>query len=207
MPTQTDLSLPLHAISPELEFSTWVGQLVKSHRASLVRTAMREGLLAEEALDAVQEAFATFIQRREWRSLPRDTPDAPKLLTTLVQNHARNLRRKHSRKDEGMNAITGNAEVDSAWRQLDELMIEAEEHLKLTGCIATLKEVQRTVVTARVFEGTSGLEVAGEMGLTPTNVAVILHRAREHLRGCLEASRDHFGIQPKVDRKAPGTGS
>ncbi|MCU0699256.1 MAG: sigma-70 family RNA polymerase sigma factor [Myxococcaceae bacterium] len=200
MTTPPPPPLPLDAVPPELEFSTWVGQLVKAHRSGLMRAAMREGLLAEEALDAVQEAFATFIQRREWRSLPRDTADAPKLLTTLVQNHARNQRRKHSRKDEGMDALTGNAEVDTAWRQLDELMIEAEEHLKLTGCIATLKEVQRTIVTARFFEGASGLEVADEMGITPGNVAVILHRAREQLRGCLEASREHFGMSGPTKR-------
>lgn len=194
MTTPTDGSLPLDTIPPELDFSTWVGRLVQAHRTALVRVAMREGLLAEEALDAVQEAFATFIQRREWRALPRDTPDAPKLLSTLVQNHARNLRRRHSRKDEGMAALTGKAEADTAWRQLDELLVEAEEHLKLTGCIATLKEVQRTIVTARFFEGASGLEVADEMGLSPGNVAVILHRAREQLRGCLESSREHFGF-------------
>ncbi|MDX2010400.1 MAG: sigma-70 family RNA polymerase sigma factor [Myxococcaceae bacterium] len=203
MTTPNEVALPLHAVSPELDFSGWVGHLVTTHRSALMRAAMREGLLAEEALDAVQEAFATFIQRREWRSLPRDTADAPKLLTTLVQNHARNLRRKHSRKDEGMDALSGNAEVDTAWRQLDELMIEAEEHLKLTGCIATLKEVQRTIVTARFFEGASGLEVADEMGLTPGNVAVILHRAREQLRGCLEASREHFGMTVKTPQTSP----
>jgi RNA polymerase sigma-70 factor (ECF subfamily) len=193
----TDITVPLDVVAPELEFSQWVGALVRSHRGALVRAAMAEGLLAQEALDAVQDAFATFIQRREWRGLPRDTDDAPKLLTTLVKNHARNLRRKHSRKDEGMDALTGNAEVDTAWRQLDELMVEAEEHLKLTGCIATLKEVQRTIVTARFFEGASGLEVADEMGITPGNVAVILHRAREQLRGCLESSREHFGLAPR----------
>lgn len=188
-------SIPLQSVQPELSFAAWVGELVKAQRAVLVKVAMGEGLLAEEALDAVQEAFATFIEKSEWRALPRDTPDAPKLLATLVRNHARNLRRKHSRRDEGMDALTGNAEIDSAWRQLDELMIDAEEHLKLTGCIATLKEVQRTIVTARFFEGASGLEVAQELGITPGNVAVILHRARERLRGCLDSSQAHFGVK------------
>lgn len=198
-----DITVPLDHVAPELEFSQWVGRLVRTHRGTLVRAAMGEGLLAQEALDAVQDAFATFLQRPEWRSVPRDGDDAPKLLTTLVKNHARNLRRRHSRKDEGMDALTGNAEVDTAWRRLDDLMVEAEEHLRLTGCIATLKEVQRTIVTARFFEGTSGLQVAEDMGLRPGNVAVILHRAREQLRGCLEASREHFGVSaPPVPRSA-----
>ncbi|MER2561624.1 MAG: sigma-70 family RNA polymerase sigma factor [Myxococcaceae bacterium] len=188
-------SIPPQSIASELSFAAWVGQLVKAQRGVLVKVAMGEGLLADEALDAVQEAFATFIEKSEWRSLPRDTPDAPKLLATLVRNHARNLRRKHSRRDEGMDAVTGNAEVDSAARQLDELMMDAEAHLELTGCIATLKEVQRTIVTARFFEGASGLEVAETLGITPGNVAVLLHRARERLRSCLDSSREHFGVK------------
>lgn len=187
-------AIPLSAVGAELEFSAWVGQLVVKHRAALVKASTAEGLLAEEALDAVQEAFETFLTRPEWRSLPRDSPDALKLLLTLVKNHARNARRKHSRKDEGMDAVTGNAEIDHARKQLDDLMVEAEEHLQLTGCISTLKEVQQTVVTARFFEGASGLDVAQELGLSAGNVAVILHRARESLRQCLESSRVHFGV-------------
>lgn len=186
--------LPRAEVAPELDFAGWVGQLVNAHRSTLVRVAMSEGLLADEALDAVQDAFATFVQKREWRTLPRDTLDAPKLLATLVRNQARNARRRHSRKDEGMDSISGNAEVDTAWKQVDDLMIEAQEHVLLTGCINTLKEVQRTVVTERLFEGTSGLQVADELGLTPGNVAVILHRASERLRSCLAKSREHFGI-------------
>jgi RNA polymerase sigma-70 factor, ECF subfamily len=191
-----DGAVSLTEVQPALDFSAWVGRLVLEHRTMLVRASMREGLMAEEALDGVQEAFATFMARPEWRALPRDTDDAPKLLMTLVKNHARNARRRQSRKDEGMDAVTGNIEVDQAWKQLDELMVDAEEHLRLTGCIATLKEVQRAVVTARFFEGASGLEVATELGLTPGNVAVILHRARESLRRCLRSSREHFGARP-----------
>ena len=41
------------------------------------------------------------------------------------------------------------AHADQAWRQLDALLIEAQEHLELTGCIATLKALQRTASTAR----------------------------------------------------------
>ena len=188
-----DGAVSLTEVQPALDFSAWVGRLVLEHRAMLVRASLREGLLAEEALDVVQEAFATFMARPEWRALPRETDDAPKLLMTLVKSHARNVRRRQSRKDEGMDAVTANIEVDQAWKQLDELMGEAEEHLRLTGCIATLKEMQKAVVTARFFEGASGLEVATELGMTPGNVAVILHRARESLRRCLQSSREHFG--------------
>lgn len=163
----------------------------------LVRVAMSEGLQAEEALDAVQDSFATFVEKPEWRSLPRDTPDAGRLLASLVKNQARNVRRLASRKDVGMDELTGDAAVDREQRQLDELLSEAEEHLRLTGCIATLKQVQQTVVTARFFEESTGVQVAHELGLQPGNVAVILHRAQGNLRGCLTASREKFARKVK----------
>lgn len=184
-------SLP-RPVVPKLAFSAWVGELVRRHRDALVAVSRAEGLLAEEALDAVQEAFATFMEKPEWRGLPPDTDDAPRLLTTLVRNHARNLRRRRWRKEEGMDVLTGSAEVDTARKCLDAVMVEAEEHLELTGCLETLKGVQRAVVTARFFEGASGLEVAAQLGITPGNVAVILHRARQSLRACLNASREQF---------------
>ena len=185
--------IPLDQVPPHLDFSAWLGSLVREHRTMLVRVALNEGLQAEEALDAVQDSFATFVEKPEWHGLPRDTPDASRLLATLVKNHARNLRRLASRKDVGMDELTGQAAVDQEQKQLDVLLGEAEEHLRLTGCIATLAQVQQTVVTARFFEGLPGQEVARELGLKPGNVAVILHRAQGNLRGCLTASREKFG--------------
>ena len=193
------VSLPLSEVPQAIDFADWVGQLVREHRNLLANVARQGGLTSDEALDAVQEAFATFIENPEWRTL-RDPAAARALLASLVKNKARNARRLHSRKDLGMEALTGESEVDRAWRELDELLIEAQEHLRLTGCIATLKEIQRTVVTSRFFEGASGQEAARVLGLTPGNVAVILHRARESLRGCLASSRDAFHLTAPISR-------
>lgn len=189
--------IPLDQVPPQLEFAAWIGALVKEHRGMLVRVAVNEGLQADEALDAVQDSFAAFVEKPEWRELPRDTPDASRLLATLVKNQARNLRRRASRKDVGMDELTGQDAIDHEQRHLDELLVQAEEHLRLTGCIATLKQVQQTVVTARLFEGVTGRDVARELGLQPGNVAVILHRAQGNLRGCLETSREKFRIKVK----------
>jgi DNA-directed RNA polymerase specialized sigma24 family protein len=61
----------------------------------------------------------------------------------------------------------------------DALLAEAEEHHRLTGCVATPKQVQRAVLVARLFGGDSGRETATRLGMTPRNVAVVLHRARK----------------------------
>jgi RNA polymerase sigma-70 factor (ECF subfamily) len=46
---------------PEAAFFAWVTRLVRSHRLPLIHLARREGLLAEDAFDAVQEAFHSFL--------------------------------------------------------------------------------------------------------------------------------------------------
>jgi RNA polymerase sigma-70 factor, ECF subfamily len=176
----------------ERDFGTWVAELITRLRSSLVRAAIDEGLTAHEALDAVQDACVTFIEHTEWRELDRTTNAAAHVLTTVVRNHARNVRRRRSRKDESMASLTPEEAVDQAQRQLDELLIEAEAHLQISCCVQTLKAKHRAVVTARLFEGLPGREVAKQLGLSPGNVAVLLHRALEELRTCLAASREVF---------------
>lgn len=181
------LSAPV--LSEALAFSKWVGELVRRHRRALVWVALKEGLVAEEALDAVQDAFATFVRREEWRAIARDEAEAPKLLVTLVRNHARNARRRFERSAEPLSALSAEAEVDHARELLDAQLVRAEEHFQLTGCVATLDAQQRAIVTARLFEGASGAQVAFDLGISPGHVAVLLHRARQRLRTCLAWSR------------------
>lgn len=178
----------------ELARTRWVAALIGEHRAAMVRAALDEGLSADESLDAVQEAALTVLGRQEWARLDEAPDDAARLLATVVRNHARNLRKRHWRRDVSLDALPEAAEVDLAARQLDEALEEAQAHVALTGCLATLKETQRAVVLARFFEGSSGLEVAQSLGLTAGNVAVTLHRARKQLRSCVETSRSRFGV-------------
>jgi RNA polymerase sigma-70 factor, ECF subfamily len=59
----------------------------------------------------------------------------------------------------------------------------------IAGCMAKLGEVHRSVVTLRVLEELTGDEAARELGLTAGHVAVLLHRARQQLEGCITAPR------------------
>ena len=51
--------------------------------------------------------------------------------------------------------------------------------------MTTLSEVQRAVVTLRMLDEVAGERVATTLGLSPENVAVLLHRAKAALRGCM----------------------
>ena len=70
------------------QFLGWVGRLVHEHRQHLVRLARREGLGPEDAFDAVQEAFRTFLTLPAARALSGASADSRKLLVVVTRNVA-----------------------------------------------------------------------------------------------------------------------
>lgn len=70
---------------------------------------------------------------------------------------------------------------------VDDLLVVAEDHVKLRGCVNKLNEVQRHVVTMRMLEELNGAEVARELSLSPGHVVVLLHRAKAELQRCVMA--------------------
>ncbi len=166
-------------------FLDWVTRLVREHRAELIATARREGLHAEDAFDAVQEALTTFLGLPHARKLANALDDSRMLMTVLVRNHARNRRRRH---DLARPHVSDSELLNSASEDLPDveaLVVQAEEHVMAFGCLQKLGEVQRQVVTLRLLEDHPGEKVATLLGTTPGNVAVILHRAKRELRDCL----------------------
>jgi RNA polymerase sigma-70 factor (ECF subfamily) len=164
-------------------FLASVGQLVHQHRGLLAGVARREGLTPEDAFDAVQEAFHTFLGLPEATQVAGETEDARKLLVTLTRNVARNRRRLHAvarPHDEG-----ALEDLASAARNVEETLVAAEEHVRLEGCMLTLAEIPRAVVTLRLLEDRPGEDVARALGLTPGHVAVLLHRAKASLLACM----------------------
>ncbi|MBZ0234240.1 MAG: sigma-70 family RNA polymerase sigma factor [Deltaproteobacteria bacterium] len=166
--------------------SEWIGDLARGHARRLAAVARREGLSGDDALDAVQDGFRTLLGRADAAAL-RDRPDeAALLLTAIVRNAARNLRRRHHRAAPHRELDDGDL-VDG--RRADDVLAQAAEVTQLSGCMAGLPEVHRHVVAMRVLEEVSGPETARALGLTPGHVAVLLHRARKQLEQCMsEAS-------------------
>jgi RNA polymerase sigma-70 factor (ECF subfamily) len=151
---------------------------IHGHARRLVAIARHEGLSAADALDAVQDAYHTFLQRPDARELPSE--DAARLLSTITRNAARNLRRRHHRARphvEPDDLVTDDRPDVAAER--------AEVTAQLVGCMAKLGETHRTVITLRVLEELSGHEAAEALGVTPNHVNVLLHRARKELERCM----------------------
>jgi RNA polymerase sigma-70 factor, ECF subfamily len=164
-------------------FTGWVDGLARSHARKLARVAAGQGLSGDDALDAVQEAFETFLGLPQARSLVQADDDAFALLAVIVRNAARNARRRHHRSRP--HVTTEDTPLTDHGTSVDTLIAEAEEHVRLLGCVNRLGEVQRHVVTLRCMDELSGAETAGALGLTSGHVAVLLQRARFALRTCM----------------------
>jgi RNA polymerase sigma-70 factor (ECF subfamily) len=170
-------------------FVAWVGALVRQHRGPLLGVARREGLSPEDAFDVVQEAFQSFLTLPAARTLvdarARASDDARKLLSTLTRNLARNRRRvaavawPHDSSDDALATLA--AEVPN----LDDLLASAEDAVRLRGCVKSLGEVQRAVVTLRMLDELDAPDVARTLRISPGHVAVLLHRAKAHLLSCM----------------------
>ncbi len=192
-PRRTDEHCPCEDALPRHEaYSGWVSELVGAHRARLVAVARREGLGAEDAFDAAQEAFAGFLMLPQARELaPSDWADHT--LTALVRNVARNARRLHAHARPHSSDEATLDSIAAGEPAADERMARGETRGRVERCVARLGEVQRAVVTLRMLDERPGQDVARELGIEPGHVAVLLHRAKAQLRACLENAGENPG--------------
>ena len=164
----------------------WLSGLARDHAARLAAIARREGLGGPDALDIVQDAFHTLLARSDQQAL-RDRPDdAARVLTAIVRNAARNARRRHHR----AKPHVVDVELESDFAPPDATLEHAETSAQLAGCMASLGDIHRSVVTLRVLEELTGDEAASALGLTANHVAVLLHRARKQLEACMLRTGD-----------------
>jgi RNA polymerase sigma-70 factor (ECF subfamily) len=108
------------------------------------------------------------------------------MLSTIVKNAARNLRRRHDHPKPHLDA--DDVALAAHTPTPDEELEHAITASQLAGCMAKLGDAHRHVVTLRVLEELSGDEAARELGVTPGHVAVLLHRARKQLEQCMSAA-------------------
>jgi RNA polymerase sigma-70 factor, ECF subfamily len=173
------------------EFLAWVTTLVHQHRGALARLARAEGLTPEDAFDAVQEALHKFITLPEAGAVVDDADGSRALLATLTRNVARNRRRLHA---VARPHASGDGVLDdlaAASRSAEAVLVAAEEHVRLAGCMRTLAELPRAVVTLRMLDEQPGEDVARTLGITPGHVAVLLHRAKASLLECMSSCDGH----------------
>nr|HEX4318131.1 sigma-70 family RNA polymerase sigma factor [Kofleriaceae bacterium] len=168
---------------------------MRTHARQLAAIARREGLGADDAVDAVQDAIALVLERPDLLAAPGD--ELARVLATVVRNAARNARRRHHR---ARPHVVADDAALAGGATPDRVASDGELVAQLAGCMASLADVQRQVVTLRVLEELSGAEAGRRLGLTAGHIAVLLHRARAHLARCMLAHGDAIETSPASAR-------
>jgi RNA polymerase sigma-70 factor (ECF subfamily) len=165
--------------------------LVRGYGGTLLATARRFLGCAEDAADAVQDAFLS-----AFRSIHAFEGHARlgTWLHRIVVNHAlmrlrRRKRRPTVRIDDVLPTFdeTGHhTRPVRPWRDADDGLVRAETRAQVRECIDRLPETYRTVLLLRDIEGLDTDETARLLGTNNAVVKTRLHRARQALRTLLE---------------------
>jgi RNA polymerase sigma-70 factor (ECF subfamily) len=164
--------------------------VVRAYLDQIYRAARGAGLNQEQAEDATQATFITFLEgadRFEGRSHVRTW------LFGILYKKIAETRRKSGR-EERMEEIdeTINQRFDARgqWvrppRQADMDLEDAELRAQIEKCLEEAPARQRMAFVLREISGLSREEICNALEITVTNLGVLLHRVRNLLRECLE---------------------
>jgi RNA polymerase sigma-70 factor, ECF subfamily len=168
----------------------------------------------ESAAEVVQDTWLAVLQaidRFEGRSSLRTW--VYRILVNTAKRRATRERRSVPMSSLGPDPDTAGSTVDpdrfqgqdepypGHWRRLpapwpalvpspEQRTLDAELQSRLEDALAGLPERQRTVITLRDVQGRPAEEVCAILSISPANQRVLLHRARAHVRACLEVYLD-----------------
>jgi len=188
LPLQADAGLldRLRKRDPDVLAAT-----VREHSRPLYRAARGMGLREEEAEDLVQEVFATFLEsldRFEGRSQLRTW------LFGIMHNKLRERRREAYREEQNdpiEEVFESRFDARGRWIRPPEDILQVLESKELgraiQQCMDGLPAAQREVFVLREMQELETPEICSALDLTVTNVNVLMHRARNRLRECIES--------------------
>ncbi|MBI4907279.1 MAG: sigma-70 family RNA polymerase sigma factor [Acidobacteria bacterium] len=167
-----------------------LADLVNEHSRPLYRAARGMGFKEDEAEDMVQDVFITFlasIDRFEGRSQLRTW------LFGILHHKSMERRRKRVREDQHdtideifESKFDGSGSWASPPQDLVRLMESKQIGEAIAHCMEGLPPLQRSVFVLREMEGLDGDAVCKILEVSVTNMGVLMFRARNRLRECLE---------------------
>jgi len=183
-------SMTLQQLHPE----TWVD----SYADYLFNYAVARVNDSEIAKDLVQETF--FAGLNSAKNYKGDAAERTWLIAILkrkVIDYYRKINSKKGRAEVRMSYNSGN-ETEGDWIEeqvadpfssFENDAIENEElGLAIQDCISKLPKKQSLVFTMKTIQGMSTEDICNELGINPSNLWVMIHRARTSLMGCLNKS-------------------
>lgn len=180
----------LHTLNPE----KWVDM----HSDYLFNYTITRIDTHEVAKDIVQETFLAALKAKQnFRGQAAERTWLISILKRKIIDHYRKINSAKGKAevkvdfyDEGDNKGRWIEErVPQNWNNEAERNIENNE-LKnvLDDCIESLPEKYRSVFLLKTVQQYETDEICNELGITASNLWVIVHRARHQLRACLETN-------------------
>jgi RNA polymerase sigma-70 factor (ECF subfamily) len=181
------------AVEPDqeaLDPARWVDE----HGDALFRFAILRVRDENLAADLVQDTFLSALKAKDGF---RGGSTLRTWLTGILKHKIIDHYRKHKieirEADLAGDGSTGMIEhapnPSPRWDEAPSSLVENGEFWAvLSGCLSKLPEAQRRAFSMREFDGLTGDEIRKVLDVTPSNLWVILHRARAGLRRCLETN-------------------
>lgn len=171
-----------------------LGAQLSTHRPYLVRYASRRLRDAALVEDVVQETLLAALQQAEafeQRAALRTWLTA--ILQRRIVDSVRYQRRRGApaRGDEAVDPVAGPEDDSSGDAEAVDWIdpprrLEGRQFIAaLNACLARLPPAAARLFTLREIDGLSNEEAARELGLSPRDSALLLHRARRGLRAGL----------------------
>lgn len=164
--------------------------IAEAYLPQLLRAGRGMGFSASEAQDLAQSVFVALMEgigRFEGRAHIRTFLFG--IFYNKVSEHLRQIQKEKS--NDPIDEVT-EARFDrgGAWREppaeIERLVLSGEIRQLLDDCLETIPRAQRIAFYLRDVEEMETAEICKKMGITATNLGVLLFRARNRLRECLE---------------------
>ena len=165
--------------------------VVESYLPQMLRAARGTGLDPATAEDVAQSTFLTFFEKVptfEGRSRLRTW------LFGILYLKIKEARRKNGRElptDEIDELVDRRFDERGHWVSppagIEEVLESAEIREAIDGCLEGVPLLQRAAFVLREVEGLVSEEICKILEVTRTNLGVLIYRARNRLRECLEA--------------------
>ena len=165
--------------------------VVETYLAQILRAARGAGLDPQQAEDVTQATFTTFIEvapRFEGRSSVRTW-----LFGILYKKiaEARRARQRARQMDEIDEAFERRFDASGNWstppQPVDIGLHHKEVETEIFACLDAAPLRQTLAFILREVEELSTEDICNVLGITRTNLGVMLHRIRNRVRDCLES--------------------
>lgn len=180
-----------HMEAHQLHPDTWVDK----YADYLYNYAVGRVSDSEIAKDLVQDTFfAGLKSAKNYQGTAAERTWLIAILKRKVIDHYRKINSKKGKAEVRM-SYSSKSDADGDWLEeqvadpmsiLENDSIENEElGLAIQECISKLPKKQSSVFAMKTIQGMSTEDICKELGINPSNLWVMIHRARTALMGCL----------------------